>query len=73
MEPEAPVEIPASALSADALNGLIREFIITEAMGSEPSDESMDGSIAKVKSMLACGKAKILFDPETSATHLAIR
>lgn len=70
--PESPVEIPVSALSDDALTGLVREYLITEAMGSEPSAESLDSSVQKVKALLAKGRGKILFDPETSTTHLSL-
>lgn len=70
--PESPVEIPAQALSDDALTGLVREFLITEAMGSEPSDDSLATAVQKVKAMLAKGRGKILFDPETSTTHLSL-
>lgn len=69
---EPPMEIPASALSADALHGLIREFIITEAMGSDPGEDSMDDSIAKVKKLLKEGKGKILYDPSSSTCQLVM-
>lgn len=70
--PESPVEIPLTALSEDALTGLIREYIITEAMGDEPSHDSLASSVQKVKALLAKGRGKILFDPETSTTHLSL-
>lgn len=69
---EPPMEIPPNALSSDALHGLIREFIITEAMGSDPGEGSMDESIAKVKKLLKEGKGKILFDPSTSTCQLVM-
>lgn len=70
---EPPVEVAPSALSSDALEGLIREFLLTQGMGSEPGENSdLDASIAKVKQLLAQGRGKILFDPTSSSCSLEL-
>jgi uncharacterized protein YheU (UPF0270 family) len=69
-----PMEIPRERLSAEALEGLIEEFVSREGTdygaGAAPSFES---KVADVRRQLDSGEAVILFDPETGTTNIVLR
>jgi uncharacterized protein YheU (UPF0270 family) len=73
-KPQAPVEIPMQALSADALAGMIESFILREGTDYGSVEISHDTKTKQVTKQLEKGDIKIVFDPNTdSATLMTTR
>jgi uncharacterized protein YheU (UPF0270 family) len=65
-----PVEIPESALSADALDGIIESYIGREGTDYGAQEVSQDSKIERVRKQLARGEIKIVFDPDSESVTL---
>jgi len=65
-----PIEIPMSALSPDALRGLIEEFVSRDGTDYGRVERSLDAKVRDVMRQLSRGEVKILFDPESRGTHI---
>lgn len=63
-------KIPVSKLSPKALHGIIEEFISRDGTDYGEIEASPEKSFRKVKSMLATGKAVLIFDDETETTNI---
>lgn len=70
MEESEPLEIPAEALSAGALRGLIEAFVLREGTEYGERDYSLDEKVAQVEMQLARGEVRILFDPDSESVTL---
>lgn len=69
-----PIEIPISALSLDALSGLIREFILREGTDYGVHEVEFEKKFNQVKKQIDHGDVKIVFDQdEGSATLITSR
>lgn len=64
------IKIPAEALSAEALAGVIDEFIHREGTDYGHRDYSLDEKRAAVRAALAAGEAVITFDPGSASTTI---
>ena len=69
-EAKAPVEIPAEALSADALAGIIDDFILREGTDYGAQEASYAARVDKVRRQVDQGEAKIVFDPNLESVTL---
>ena len=69
-KPSPPLEIPAKALSEEALAGLIESFILREGTDYGAIEISHETKVAKIQKQLAIGKIKIAFDPNTDSVTL---
>ena len=65
-----PVEIPIEALSEDALNGLIEEFVTRDGTDYGFQEVSLDTKIQQVMRALRCGDAHILFDEDSQSAQI---
>lgn len=68
-----PVEVPYGELSADLLNAVIESFVLREGTDYGEKELSLEDKVARVKSQLKKGEAKILFDPESESVTIAVR
>jgi len=66
------LEIPYQQLSKKALQGAIEEYVLRESADSGYSEIPLSEKVAQVRALLASGKAKMVFDPETK-THSIIK
>ena len=69
-----PVAVPYTELSADALNGVIDNFILRE--GTDYGDRTFthEQKVAQVLRQLERGEARIMFDPlDSSVTIVAVQ
>ena len=57
------LEIPFSELSAEALRGVIEEFVLREGTDYGVQDASFKAKFDQVRRQLERREAKILFDP----------
>jgi uncharacterized protein YheU (UPF0270 family) len=72
-EPEetgAPVEVPHTELSAEALRGVIEEFVLREGTEYGESDFTLEQKVADVLRQLERGEARIVFDPQAQSVNL---
>jgi uncharacterized protein YheU (UPF0270 family) len=67
------VEVPPDALSSDALQGLVEEFITREGTDYGVREHSLDEKRASVMALLARREVLILFDVESESTTLLRR
>jgi uncharacterized protein YheU (UPF0270 family) len=68
-----PIEVPYSALSADALRAVVEEFVSRDGTDYGISERSLDEKVRDVLRQLERGEAAIMFDPETRTTHIVVR
>jgi uncharacterized protein len=62
--------IPANKLSAEALLGVIEEFISRQGTDYGATETSLTASIMQVKHRLQNGSAVLVFDDETETTNI---
>lgn len=65
------MRIPFRELSAEALRGVIEEYVSREGTEYGWRDFSMEEKVAQVVGQLERGEAEILFDPDSQTCHLA--
>ena len=63
-------EIPADALSPDALRALVEEFVTRDGTDYGAVERSLEEKIAQVESQLASGEVSIVFDRETETANI---
>jgi uncharacterized protein YheU (UPF0270 family) len=69
-----PVAVPHAELSADALQGVIDNFILREGTDYGDREFTHEQKVAHVLRQLERGEAQILFDPlDSSVTIVAVR
>lgn len=72
-EQSAPVEVPHTALSAEALRGVVESFVLREGTDYGERDVPHEAKIAQVIRQLERREARIVFDPETQSVHIVLR
>ena len=70
---ESDVEIPIGALSADALAGVIDDYVLREGTEYGAVDVSLEAKRAQVLAQLRSGHAIVIFDPSTETCTIALR
>jgi uncharacterized protein YheU (UPF0270 family) len=65
-----PVEIPFRELSADALRGVIENFVLREGTDYGEALVTLDSKVADVLLQLERREARIFFDPATESVTL---
>ncbi len=65
-----PIEIPASALSQDALKNLIDSFILREGTDYGAQELQHETKVLKVQKLLETGRIKIAYDPNTESVTI---
>ena len=71
-EPQEPVVIPHTELSADALKGLIESFVLREGTEYGEKDFSLEQKFAHVIRQLEKREAEIVFDPNTESVNIVV-
>ena len=66
-----PVEIPADALSASALRGVIESFVLREGTDYGDHEFSLEQKVAQVRAQIARGEARVMFDPQSESVTIA--
>lgn len=62
--------VPANFLSADALSGLIEEFVTRDGTDYGEVEISLEHRVAQVRRQVESGEALILFDSATETTTI---
>jgi uncharacterized protein len=71
--PEEPIEVSHTALSPEALLGLVESFVLREGTDYGAREYTHEQKVAQVMGLLENGEARILFDPETESVTLLMR
>lgn len=69
-ELQPPVEVPAEVLSAEALDGLVEDFILREGTDYGAVEVSLEAKKQQIYRQLKKGDIKITFDPNTETVSL---
>jgi len=67
------MQIPHTALSPEALQNLLEEFVTREGTDYGFHAYSLDDKVKQVRRQIETGKAVILFDPHSSTCHIEVR
>jgi uncharacterized protein len=65
-----PIAIPKEALSADALRGVIDNFVMREGTDYGTAEVSYESKIERVMKQMEKGDIKIVFDPNSETVTL---
>jgi uncharacterized protein len=65
-----PVEVPHTALSTEALRGLVESFVLREGTDYGEREMTHARKVAQVIAQLERGEARILYDPGTESVTL---
>jgi len=69
-QPTEPVVIPHTALSREALRGVVESFVLREGTDYGEREFSLDQKVAHVLLQLERGEARILFDSASSSVDI---
>jgi len=64
--------VPFDALSAEALNGLLEEFVTRDGTDYGDQEISLSAKVAQVRRMLSSGEAVILFSESTGLCNIVL-
>lgn len=67
------LEIPWRELSAEALQGVIEEFVTREGTEYGPRDVELATKVAQVRQQLERDEVRLYFDPDTDSCQLLRR
>jgi len=67
------VEVPAAALSRDALRALVEEFVTRDGTDYGAVERGLDAKVVDVLHQLERGEVRIVFDPESETTTIVSR
>lgn len=70
---EEKIEIPFHLLTADALKGLIEEFVSREGTDYGQGEYTLEAKAASVRKQLENGRAVIVYDPAAEGCNIVLR
>lgn len=65
-----PVDVPYTALSADALRGLVEEFVTRDGTDYGVRERTVEEKCRDVMRQLERGEVKIVFDPASRSANV---
>jgi uncharacterized protein YheU (UPF0270 family) len=71
-ERPAPVAVPHTELSAEALRGVVESFVLREGTDYGAKDVSHEAKVVDVIRQLERGEARIMFDPLDASVTLVL-
>ena len=67
------IQIPQDAISADALDGLIEEFVTRDGTDYGFEERSLREKKSAVMTQISRGDAVIVFDPDTESCNIVLK
>ena len=67
------VIVPPEALSPDALQGLLEEFVTREGTDYGPREFTLEQKVAAVRQQVSRGEVVIVFEPASGTVTLSLR
>lgn len=71
-EPQEPVVIPHTELSADALQRVLEAFVLREGTDYGEREATLEQKVTHVLRQIEQGEAQIMFDPNTETVHIVV-
>lgn len=71
-EPQEPVFVPHTQLSAEALRGVVESFVLREGTDYGEHEFSLEQKLAHVYRQLERGEARIVFDPHGESIDIVV-
>lgn len=71
--PTEPMEVPWTALSPEALRGVVEAFVLREGTDYGAHEFTHEQKVQQVLDGLKRGESRILFDPQTASVTLLLR
>ncbi len=65
-------DVSPEQLSPDVLRGLVEEFVTRDGTDYGAIERSVEDKIAHVMAQIDRGEARVVFDPETGTTNIAL-
>lgn len=65
-----PIAVPHAELSADALTGVIKAFVLREGTDYGEREFTLEQKIANLRAKIESGDAQILFDPYSASVDI---
>jgi uncharacterized protein YheU (UPF0270 family) len=65
-------ELSPDQLSAEALRGLVEEFVTRDGTDYGAVERSVEEKIAQVIAQLTSGEARLVFDPATQTANIVV-
>ena len=72
-EPQEPVEVPADALTPEALEGVLQSVVLREGTDYGDVELPFEEKVARLRAALDRGDARIVFDPVTESVTILPR
>jgi uncharacterized protein YheU (UPF0270 family) len=72
-QPQQPVFVPYTELSAEALRGVVESFVLREGTDYGEREFSLEQKLAHVYRQLERGEAQIVFDPNTETVDIILQ
>lgn len=69
---DAGMELSLDQLSAEALRGLVEEFVTRDGTDYGSVERSLEEKAARVMAQLRAGEARIVFDPESESASIVM-
>jgi uncharacterized protein YheU (UPF0270 family) len=69
-EPQEPVFVPHTELSADVLRSVVESFVLREGTDYGEHELSLEQKVANVYRQLERAEARIVFDPNTESIDI---
>lgn len=66
-------QIPVEALSCEALDGLIEEFVTRDGTDYGAEERTLDDKKSAVRIQLDRGEVVIVFDPDTQTSNIILK
>lgn len=67
-----PVAVPHTAVSPEALRGVIESFVLREGTDYGARDVPFESKVTQVLGQLERGEARIMFDPLTESINIVV-
>ena len=67
------IQIPQDAISADALDGLIEEFVTRDGTDYGFEERSLHEKKSAVMTQISRGDAVVVFDPDTETCNIVLK
>jgi uncharacterized protein len=71
-EPQEPIVVPHTELSADALRGVVESFVLREGTDYGEREFSLEEKLTHVLRQLERGEARIVFDPSSETVGIVV-
>ena len=69
-ERQAPIAVPHTELSAEALRGVVESFVLREGTDYGERDVPFETKVSQVIRQLERGEARIMFDPVAQSVQI---